>query len=92
MERIGVAVERRPYRSLRAKDLERIEARRVAAGIALQELCGKSGVSTATYYRMRRSGLAFKRHVNALAMALRTLESERRGDDKLFPFEPGSRP
>lgn len=87
-----MAVKGRPYRSLRWQDLERIEARRAASGILLQELCDKSGVSTATYYRMRRSGRAFKRHVVALTMALRTLEAERRADDKLFPFTPGGRP
>jgi len=84
-----MAIKGKPYRSIHQRELERIEARRVAAGVTLAELCDKSQVSQATYRRMRGSGRAFKRHVNALSMAMRTLEGERRRDDELFPFGAG---
>lgn len=76
----------RPYRAAFATELAGIEARRVAAGISIDELAGKAGIDRSTYFRMRKSGLAFRRHVNALVMALRTLESDRRWQNDAFPF------
>jgi|GEM_PF-2030282 transcriptional regulator with XRE-family HTH domain len=86
-------VKRRvPYRSNHRLELERIEARRIAANISLADICAKAGISVPTYYRMRRSGLAFKRHVKALAMAMRTLEGEAQRGEALFPFGGASGP
>ena len=66
----------KPYRSDHSDALARIEARRVAAGISVDLLALNAGMSVKTLQRMRKSGMAFKRHVNALAMALRALERE----------------
>lgn len=79
----------KPYRSLHRIELDRIEARRAAAGISIDELAAKAGLHRNTYGRMKRSGLAFKRHVTALAMAMRTLEADKKREGELFPGGPG---
>lgn len=73
------------YRPSQSERIAGIETRRKRAGITLEALCARAGVATATYRRMRRAGLAFPRHINALAMALRSMERERRQSASLFP-------
>lgn len=81
-----MATKGEPYRSVHKIELDRIEQRRVAANVTIDDLCDKASVPLATYRRMRKSGLAFRRQVKALAMAMRTLEADRKREDDIFPF------
>jgi hypothetical protein len=78
-----------PYKSNKRRELDGIEARRKAAGVTVDELATKAGMTPRNYYNLMRSGFAFKRTVTALAMAMRTLEGERKREDEIFPFGSG---
>jgi uncharacterized protein YerC len=77
--------KRGSYRAEEAAAIAAIEARRIAAGVTYQALSETSGVAVATIRRMVRSGLGFQRKINALRMAMRTLERDRRSSSELFP-------
>lgn len=85
-----MAIRGKPYRGDFSAELARIEARRVAAGVTIDELAGKAGMNERTYRRIKSSGLAFRRHARALAMAMRTLEGDRKREPDIFPFGSAS--
>lgn len=78
--------ERGHYRQKREAEIAGIEARRRAGGFTVDELARKAGISDRSYRSMRRSGMAFKRTIKALQMALRTLEGEARREGEVFPL------
>lgn len=79
------SARRAPYRRDFTDRLAAIEARRQRAGVTIKDLCERAGVADATYRRMRRARMAFERQVNALSMALRSIERDRRTAAALFP-------
>lgn len=79
---------KKPYRSMKRRELDAIEARRLAARITIDELARKADITERTYRNAQRSGMAFKRTLVALNFALRTLEGDRRREIDVFPFEP----
>lgn len=69
---------RQPYRRDRRPQIEQIEARRKELGLSVAQLAARADMDATTYFRMRRAGLAFERHVKALQLALRLFEREAR--------------
>ncbi|MEY9718804.1 hypothetical protein [Sinorhizobium fredii] len=69
---------RTPYRPDQGFALSRIERRRQQLGITHVELYTVAEIPRNTYARIRKTGLAFKRHVIALRFAIRTIEQRRR--------------
>jgi hypothetical protein len=80
--------KRGSYRDEEQAAIAAIEQRRKAAGVTFQELSVASGIAVATIRRMVRSGLGFPRQINALRMAMRTLERDRKTAEALFPGDP----
>lgn len=78
------ATGRRPYRRDRRPQIDQIEARRKELGLSVAQLAARASIDAATYFRMRRAGLAFERHVKALQMALRLFDREARNLTGLF--------
>lgn len=83
--RTKAAPNRQPYRRDRRPQIDAIETRRKALGISVDQLAARAGMDRTTYYRMRRAGLAFERHLNALRIALRLFEREARAVTGMFP-------
>lgn len=77
--------KRQPYRRDRRPQIDAIETRRKALGISVAQLAARAGMDAATYFRMRRAGLAFERHLNALRVALRLFEREAKNLGLMFP-------
>lgn len=77
--------KREPYRSRQRAELDEIEARRKRLGISVAALCAAADVTSMTWWRMQKSGLAFRRRVRALSFALRTIEQQRRNAEGYFP-------
>lgn len=77
------------YKPDESAALAKIEARRVAAEVSQVMLAVEAGLSLRTLQRAMKSGRAFKRHVNALAMAMRSFERELPTNDGAFPAGDG---
>lgn len=75
---------RTPYRPDQGLALSRIERRRQQLGITHVELYSVAEIPRNTYARIRKTGLAFKRHVIALRFAIRTIEQRRRLSAKML--------
>lgn len=73
------------YRSDHAEAVAAIRSRREALGISINRLADRAGMHRDTLMRILATGLGFQRQINALRMALRSLEKERRAADALFP-------
>lgn len=73
-----------PYQADYTAALKQLEARRLAGRFTLQDLAERADMGIATLRRLRRTGRAFRRQVQALKMALRSLERDRRGNGALF--------
>lgn len=78
---------RKPYRRDRRPQIDQIEARRKQLGISVAQLAARADMDATTYFRMRRAGLAFERHVKALQLALRLFEREARTLTGMFAEE-----
>jgi hypothetical protein len=76
---------RQPYRRDAQAALARIDGRRRELGVTWQELANVSGVKVLTLFRARKSGLAFKRTITSLQMALRTLAHAKQYETEVFP-------
>jgi len=76
---------REPYRTNCAGELAEIDEKRKRLGVSIGDMCAASGVPIATFRRMRRSGLAFRRSLKALAFALRTIERQQKNAEDYFP-------
>lgn len=76
--------QRRPYRPDQAQALTRIDEKRRRVGVTIAELAAHAGLGERTLRRMRKSGLAWPRHVRALTFALRSIEKERRSEDRVL--------
>lgn len=77
--------KREPYRDDQAAALDAIDARRIALGLTIEDLCAAADISVVTWWRMRRTGLGFVRRVRALKFALRTAEEKSRNAEAYFP-------
>lgn len=78
---------KRAYRRDVAGALDAIDGRRIALDVTIAALCHEAGVSSSTWWRMRRSGLGFERRIRSLKFALRTIEQRRRQEESAFPGE-----
>uniref|UniRef100_UPI003BABEF20 hypothetical protein n=1 Tax=Stappia sp. TaxID=1870903 RepID=UPI003BABEF20 len=69
--------QRGPYRTDQRQAIARLERRRQALGVSLEDLAARSGVRLRRLYRIRADHHAFPRDIKALTYALRTIERER---------------
>lgn len=76
--RAELAKKRGPYKPDATEDLKKIERRRIAAGVSLEELAGAADLTHRNLMYIRKSGRAFKRTIRALSFAVRTLERQKR--------------
>lgn len=72
------------YRNNFSDALTRIEERRQVLKIPHETLYQTAAIARATYWRMRRDGLAFKRQVQALHFAIRTIAQKREAEARYF--------
>lgn len=77
----AVPRRRSPYRRNVEAALATIEAKRKRLDVTLADLAGRAGITERTLTNIRRSKLAFPRHIRALTFALRSIERERRTED-----------
>lgn len=78
---------RGPYRGDYRETLAGVERERRELGISIAELAGRAGMSERKLNRARRTGLAFRRDVNALRMAIREIKKQQRQQVRLFRRE-----
>lgn len=76
-----------PYRPDQADKLAALEERRQRSGATIEQLAERAGMTARTLYRIRRTRLAFPRQINALSMALRSIERDARQAAALFTDE-----
>jgi len=73
------------YRPDQRKALDKIEAARKEAGFTVAVLAQAASISERSYYGQLRAGRAFPRVVQALTMALRTLQKGDTAAGEWFP-------
>lgn len=76
--------KRGAYRENCRAQLDAIEAKRVAAGVTMDELFGRAGIPRATGQRIFAEGKAFPRRLRALTFAMRELAKERQRAEHMF--------
>lgn len=75
---------RRPYRPDQAQTLERLETKRRRLEVTVAELAARANIGERTLRRIQKTGRAFPRHIRALTFALRSLENERRDENRVL--------
>lgn len=80
-------LKRGPYKAAKHDDLRSLDSKRRRIGATFQELSNHTGIGIATLRRMFNTGHAFLRQVNAVRMALRSIEKDRKAAARLFSRE-----
>jgi len=80
-------LKRRPYKAAKHDELRNLDSKRRRIGATFQELSNHTGIGIATLRRMFKTGLAFSRQLNAVRMALRSIEKDRKAAPRLFSRE-----
>lgn len=76
--------EREPYKPAEPAAIATIEAKRLELGVSVATLAERAGMGERKLRRIRKSKRAWKRDINALRMALRSIERDQKNDDELF--------
>jgi hypothetical protein len=82
-------LKRGPYQADKRDELRNLDSKRRRIDVTFQELSNHTGIGIATLRRMFKSGLAFSRQINAVRMALRSIEKDRKAAARLFSREDG---
>ena len=73
----------KPYQRDYAETLLAMEARRVAAGVRVEDWIGETGMDRRTFQRIRASGRAFPAQIKAMAHGLRA-QTRRKSNAHMF--------
>lgn len=76
--------EREPYKPDNRAAIAAIERRRGELDVSIETLAVRAGMTERRLRRIRKSGRAWRREVNALRMALRSIEADRKSETELF--------
>lgn len=77
-------MKRGAYREDCRQQLDALEAKRVAAGVTMDEWAARAGVSRRNLRYIMKDGRAFRRTLNALTFAMRELAKERQRAGQMF--------
>lgn len=80
-------LKRGPYKTAKGDELRNLDSKRRRLDVTFQELSNHTGIGIATLRRMFSTGLAFSRQLNAVRMALRSIEKDRKAAVRLFSRE-----
>lgn len=74
----------RHYRPDQGARIAELERRRIAMRVPIPAMAARAGISEKTWWRMRRDGRAWARHLRAVAFALRSIARERRAEGEVL--------